>query len=555
MKKMSRILCFFLAFTIIISGVPAIAADNVNVTASAAIVMDYDTGEILYAKDIDTMRVPASMTKIMTAYIIYQELEAGNITKDTQFTISDSVREKSRDGYNYPTSVPLVGDTIDVDTLLKLIMLPSASASCICAAENISGSEEAFVQRMNETAEDLGMTANYTNSHGAFINYVTCRSLAILIRDFITRYPDILNYTSMKSVTYNGTTYANTNKLLSTYYYEGVDGFKTGTTSAAGYCLSATGTRDGRRVITVVMNSSSTATRHTDSQKLLDYGFAEMAKRDEARENAQVTITSSGILRAGVESTITAAFSNVSEPFEGTVTMALGGKTVQTYTGTISNGTVIQAAVKPEEGDITSETTAVQVSYKLADGSTKAFTSELESSLKGAPVFGDIAFHWAEDDITALYNDGLLLGDDGMFYPENNITRAEFAVMISNMFTLNKYPIQDFQLNDIKGHWAESYIEKVAKRGIMVGFEGYFDPDDYITRQEVMTTLERLVSIGGISNISGFEDYDEIEPWATTAFAKLIYAGYLQGYPDNTLRPLENMTKAEAASLIYRIIK
>ena len=94
MKKMSRILCFFLAFTIIISGVPAIAADNVNVTASAAIVMDYDTGEILYAKDIDTMRVPASMTKIMTAYIIYQELEAGNITKDTQFTISDSVREK-----------------------------------------------------------------------------------------------------------------------------------------------------------------------------------------------------------------------------------------------------------------------------------------------------------------------------------------------------------------------------------------------------------------------------------------------------------------------------
>ena len=109
-------------------------------------------------------------------------------------------------------------------------------------AEYISGSEEAFVQRMNETARELGMTAEYENSHGAHVHYLTARSQAILVREFIQRYPQILDYTSLTGVSFNGKWYPNTNKLLPglDYAYEGADGFKTGTITAAGYCLSAT---------------------------------------------------------------------------------------------------------------------------------------------------------------------------------------------------------------------------------------------------------------------------------------------------------------------------
>ena len=247
-----------------------------SVYAASAVVMDYQTGELLYAKNADTMRVPASMTKVMTAYIIFEELEAGRLTLDTQIPISAENARKSRDGSNYPASVPLPsGGTVTVDMLLRLILIPSASASCIVMAEYISGSESAFVQRMNETAKRLGMTAEYKNCHGAHVHYLTARSQAILVREFINRFPQVLEYTSMTGVTFNGKYYPNTNKLLPglDYAYDGVDGFKTGTITAAGYCLSATAVRNGRRIITVVMKSTNERTRHTDSTALLDYGF------------------------------------------------------------------------------------------------------------------------------------------------------------------------------------------------------------------------------------------------------------------------------------------
>ena len=233
-----------------------------SVTAASAIVMDCDSGEVLYEKDADTMRVPASMTKVMTAYLIFEELEAGRLTLDTMVPISAQNARKSLDGSSYPASVPLTaGSSVSVDTLLRLILIPSASASCIVMAEYISGSEAAFVQRMNETARALGMTAEYENSHGAHVHYLTARSQAILVREFIHRFPQILDYTSLTGVTFNGRWYPNTNKLLPglDYAYQGADGFKTGTISAAGYCLSATAVRDGHRLISVVMKSSTTA--------------------------------------------------------------------------------------------------------------------------------------------------------------------------------------------------------------------------------------------------------------------------------------------------------
>lgn len=252
---------------------------EVDIYATSAVLLDYDTGEFLYEKEADLARAPASMTKVMTSYIVFEELEAGSLTLETMVPISSRVSRISQDRA-YPAMVNLkAGSSVSVDKLLKLILLPSASASCVAMAEYISGSEQAFVERMNETAKRLGIDAKYNNCHGAKPNEVTARAQALLTREFISRFPKILEFTSLKSVYFNGKTYYNSNRLVQdSYHYEGVDGFKTGTTVEAGFCLSATAvSKDGRRLISVIMNSRSDHWRFTDTKALLDAGFQKIA--------------------------------------------------------------------------------------------------------------------------------------------------------------------------------------------------------------------------------------------------------------------------------------
>jgi len=149
-------------------------------------------------------------------------------------------------------------------------------------AEHIAGTEAAFVERMNETAADLGMYSSFNNAHGAFAHHSNAYSIAILIREFIQRHPDILRITAMRTVDFDGNTYNNTNRLLSTHPFEGADGFKTGTIRAAGWGHSTTAIRDGRRIIAVLMNTRNNETRQNESRILLQFGFDELTRRDEA---------------------------------------------------------------------------------------------------------------------------------------------------------------------------------------------------------------------------------------------------------------------------------
>lgn len=159
-------------------------------------------------------------------------------------------------------------------------------------AEYIAGSEAAFVTRMNQTADAFGLSATYNNCHGARVNYITARSQAMLTRRFIQDYPDILRITAKSGYSFGGRWYNNTNHLLNTLApYAGLDGFKTGTISEAGYCVTTTATRGNRRVIAVVMKSTSDNQRFADSRQLLDLGFSEIARRDAARQTTTVRIT------------------------------------------------------------------------------------------------------------------------------------------------------------------------------------------------------------------------------------------------------------------------
>jgi len=503
-KTMLRMICLLLVLVTALPLPAAHAAQLPTVTASAAIVMDYDTGEVLYAKDIDTLRVPASMTKIMTAYIIYEEMANGNLTKETMIPVSATAAAMSRNS-NYPMPVPLTsGASYSVDTLLKLIMIPSASASCYTMAEYIGGSEAAFVKRMNETAAALGVDASFANCHGAQVHYITARGVATLIRAFIQEYPDILSYTSMTSVTFNGVTYSNTNNLLlSAYYYEGVDGFKTGTITAAGYCLSATAIRNGRRVITVVMHSTSNETRHTDSQKLLDYGFAEISIRDAARKTTQIEPSNApASLRRNTDFDVSVSLTGVSADYKAAGGgWTLNGTVVDTFGAfTASEGLSFTLSGQAIPADYAADCVTVDFYITQIDGTKTELTFELPVRDEAAALYRDVDQHWAEVQIGALTARGLVSGNgSGYFRPEDSVTRAEFITVLakyardSGAYTAytQEAPFADV----LPGQWYYDNVAWAAEAGLVSGYgNGLFGPSDPISREQMAGILYNYFS-------------------------------------------------------------
>ena len=428
-------------------GIAVPCAGALNFEAASVFVMDGDTGEELYSYYGDTARVPASMTKVLTAYIIYQELEKGTITLDTPIKISHNVAVKSRDS-NYPMAVPLTeGATYTVDTLLHLIMIPSASASCIAMAEHISGSESAFVKRMNETAKSLGLNATYYNCHGAQPNYITARSQAKLTKIFIDTYPDILRITSKSGVSFNGSYYNNTNHMLNTMApYEGLDGFKTGTIAEAGYCVTTTAVRNGRRVIAVVMKSTSDAQRFADSRQLLDYGFQQIELRNASRASTTATITSKpASVRPYESAAFTVQMNGVSTPYAAKAQWYVDGQPVEGYgnssfsvsagkTSTLNytlrelTGSTLSVAfvlTMPDGTEKRAETTvAVEqrpVSYTgslniqsaaVYPGKTLTVTADIEGANEIARVQLPAGWYWDGEPITSYTNNAFTILND-----------------------------------------------------------------------------------------------------------------------------------------------
>ena len=281
MKKIiSSVLALCMAFTsVVFTTVHAANLGNTAISAAGACVMDYETGDILYSHNGDTPRVPASMTKIMNLYCVYEALANGEITLNTKVPISKSVYNKSRNSL-YQSVLPLnYNTTYTVNEMIDVVIVHSASGAAVALAELVgNGSEAAFVTRMNNKAKEMGINAYYYDSCGIANNQVSPIAMATLARNIIKDYPDILTRSAKKSVYFHGGNYRTTNHLLDTYYYQGADGLKTGTTSASGYCFCGTAVRNGRRMISVVMRSASTGQRFIDTARLLDYGFA--AARD-----------------------------------------------------------------------------------------------------------------------------------------------------------------------------------------------------------------------------------------------------------------------------------
>ncbi len=240
-----------------------------KLAAKSYVLMDFNSGRFIVENKPDERMDPASLTKIMTAYVIFSELKNNNIQSDDQVYISEKAwrTEGSRMFVEVDKTVPLA-------ELLKGLVIQSGNDASVALAEHVAGSEEAFASLMNKHAKRLGMSnTHFVNATGLpdKEHFTTAHDLALLAQALIRDFPEQYKLNSEKEYRYNGITQYNRNKLL--WRDASVDGVKTGHTKAAGYCLVASAKRDGMRLISVVMNTTSEKARATESQKLLKYGF------------------------------------------------------------------------------------------------------------------------------------------------------------------------------------------------------------------------------------------------------------------------------------------
>ena len=319
---MKKVLPYFAALILFaVSAIPGRAVETTDALAGMqtphAIVMEVSTGKILYEKDADAKVHPASVTKVMSVLLVFEALEKGQITLDQE--VVTSAHAKSMGGSQVFLEE---GEIQTVETLLKCILIASGNDAAVSMAEKIAGTEDAFVSMMNEEAARLGMAnTHFVDCCGltdSTDHYTSARDVAIVSRELLLRFPQVVEYTDIwmediTHVTAKGSsifTLTNTNKLLRAY--NGCDGLKTGSTSIAKYCLSATAQRDGIRLVASVMTSPDSKVRFREAGELLDYGFSRCSMYYDENMEPLPTIEVKGSLEKQIEVKYAKEFSYLS---------------------------------------------------------------------------------------------------------------------------------------------------------------------------------------------------------------------------------------------------
>ncbi|WP_127471052.1 D-alanyl-D-alanine carboxypeptidase family protein [Thiomicrorhabdus aquaedulcis] len=248
---------------------PAVVPTAPSIAGSAYLLMDFNSGNTLAESNVDARVEPASLTKIMTGFVVINELKNGKMSMDDLVNISEKA-------WKTPGSKMFieVGKQVPVRDLIKGMVIQSGNDASVALAEHIAGSEDTFAQLMNKYAKTMGMNnTNFVNATGLPHpeHYTTARDLGILTKTLITKHPEEYKWYSERSFTFNGITQHNRNRML--WQDPSVDGLKTGHTDSAGYCLVTSAKRENTRLITVVLGTSSSEQRVEESQKLLNYGF------------------------------------------------------------------------------------------------------------------------------------------------------------------------------------------------------------------------------------------------------------------------------------------
>lgn len=245
---------------------------DLDLSAASAVLMEKETGALLYEKESHQQLEPASVTKVMTLLLIMEDLDSGRLSKEDLVTVSAAAA-----GMGGSQVYLKEGEQLSAGELIKCIAVVSGNDAAVAMAEHLAGSEAAFVERMNRRAQELGMKDTvFVNCTGlpAAGHHSSAYDIALMSRELILHHPDIRTYTTiwMDSIRDGAFGLTNTNRLVR--FYPGATGLKTGSTDSALYCLSATAERDGMELIAVVMKAPSSAHRFDDAKALLDYGFS-----------------------------------------------------------------------------------------------------------------------------------------------------------------------------------------------------------------------------------------------------------------------------------------
>lgn len=277
--------------------------NSLNLESGSAILIEQSTGQILYAHNIHEKLRPASVTKIMSVLLIMEHIHQGKLSLTDQISCSENAASMGGSQIWLDTR-----ETLSVDEMLKAICVVSANDCVVAMAEHIAGSEEAFVQMMNDKAKELGMNDTcFKNCHGIDEDgHVTSSyDISLMSRELLTKHPEVTKYTTiyMDSLRDGKSQLVNTNKLIRTY--KGATGLKTGSTSLALYNLSASATRDNLSLIAVIMKAPSTKVRFAEATKLLDYGFSKFSFKQFAKKGDIINTVN---VEKGVSSTVNIEF-------------------------------------------------------------------------------------------------------------------------------------------------------------------------------------------------------------------------------------------------------
>lgn len=276
---MKKILCFIFTLTLLLSifAFPTFAENSFTIDALSGILMEASTGKVLFEQDADKALPPASVTKIMTLLLVMEAVDGGGVSLDD--IVTASAHASSMGGSQIYLKE---GEQMTVSDMIKSVVISSANDAAVALAEHVAGSEEAFVAKMNEKAAALGMeNTHFENTNGlddtAQNHLTSARDIALMSAELITKHPKVLEYSSIWMDSVRGGTFGltNTNRLIR--FYRGANGLKTGSTSKAKFCISATAERDGMTLIAVVMGSPTRDIRNAEASKMLDYGFANYA--------------------------------------------------------------------------------------------------------------------------------------------------------------------------------------------------------------------------------------------------------------------------------------
>ncbi|MCL1997793.1 MAG: S-layer homology domain-containing protein [Turicibacter sp.] len=505
-----------------------------SVSSGAAVVVDYDTGEVLFSHNGNVMLNPASITKTMVMLIVFEEIEAGNLTLETQIPISEGVRAFSRTRPQGSSLVPLEAESYSVDDLMKLMMLPSSNAACVAIAEYLAGSEAAFVVRMNETAAAMGMSAVFENSHGGFPNSMTAYSAVILTSTLISRFPQILDYTSLNTAVVDGIEYAQTN-LLIRMNFPGVDGFKTGS-GPGGYSLSSTAIRGGRRVIAVVLAAPTPAARLNESRRLINFGFAAMGLWQGEIDYHIVTPDSVDI-NSDFEINAHLLTPDFNFTFNGE--WRINGETVATINQTNPEILSLNYFI-PLEMEVGG---ALEVRLVSQGREWVAFIP-----IGRVAIFRDMAGHFAEDMLDYLYELGVVEPDENsLFNPNNPGTLEELSRAFGRLVMLEQ--------NEV----IENYFAWAIANDIIYGELQNLPPAQELNRGLLALLITNFANYHNLRLPSGQDSMGVFADeayfgWNTMPILSLHQAGIMGGFDDDTFRPTEAVNRAVLYAVVYNLI-